>query len=128
MSVDTLKTVASTLVDYCRTGQEAKGLSELYALDATSTEAGPGPDGGDPLSNGVDAIRGKHAWWAENFEVHSITVDGPYLHGDKSFAVIFEIDATHTASGQRQAMKEVALYTLNDAGKIIAEAFFMSAG
>ena len=87
-------------------------------------EAEQGPDGTDPESKGVEAIKGKHAWWAENFEVHDAAVDGPYVHGDDRFAVIFEIDATHKASSQRNRMKEVAIYTTNPAGQIVREEFY----
>ncbi|MEM8787438.1 MAG: SnoaL-like domain-containing protein [Pseudomonadota bacterium] len=123
MSTDTLKTVANTLADYCRTDKEEQGLSELYASDAVSVEATEGPSG-DRVATGLEAIRGKHQWWADNFEVHAAGVDGPFLHGDDRFSLIFDIDATHKQSGQRQAMKEVAVYSLNDAGKIAREEFF----
>ncbi len=115
--------VAAKLVAHCRAGTEEQGLDELYASDAISIEAMAGPSG-SAVSEGVEAIRGKHAWWAENFEVHGANVDGPYVNGD-SFSVIFEIDATEKASGQRMPMKEVALYDVAD-GKIVRESFFMA--
>ncbi|MEO1313112.1 MAG: nuclear transport factor 2 family protein [Pseudomonadota bacterium] len=124
MTKETLKTVAETLVSYCREGKEAQGLEELYASDAVSMEAAPSPDGMGPESKGIDAIRGKHAWWEENFEVHDATVDGPFVHGDDRFAVIFALDATHKQSGKREAMREVAIYTLNAEGKIAREEFY----
>lgn len=123
MSVDTLKAVADTLVEYCKTQQEEKGLSELYDPGAISVEAMAMP-GMDRASEGVDAIRGKHAWWNENFEVHSAEVQGPFLHADDRFAVIFSLDATNKANGERSAMQEVGLYTINAAGKIVREEFF----
>lgn len=122
---DTLKSVAETLVRYCREGKEQQGLDELYAEDAASYEAQPGPDGGSREFIGLDAIRGKHAWWGENFEVHGLEVDGPYLHGDDRFAVNFGIDATMKASGERSQVKEVAVYRINGAGKIAREEFYM---
>ncbi|MSU89537.1 nuclear transport factor 2 family protein [Rhodobacteraceae bacterium 2CG4] len=124
MPSDTLKSVASQLVENCRTGNEEKGLKELYAEDAVSVEAAD-VDGSGRQVSGLDGIRGKHAWWDEHFEVHSSNVDGPYLHGDDQFSVVFEVDATDKARGARFQMKEVAVYTLNAAGKIAREAFFM---
>lgn len=124
MSVDALTKTARTLVDYCKTQQEHKGLEELYDPAAVSVEAMPGPDGSDPVSKGIEAIRGKHAWWNGNFEVHGGTLDGPYIHGDDRFAVIFEIDATEKASGMRWQMKEVAVYEVNGSGRIVRESFY----
>ncbi len=123
MSADALKKTAETLAEYCRTQQEDKGLSELYDDGAVSVEMSPMPGTDSAESVGVDAIKGKHEWWGANFEVHGGGVEGPYLHGDDKFALIFEIDATEKASGQRWQMKEVAVYTVNDAGKIVREEF-----
>ncbi len=124
MSVETLKRTADTLVEYCKTHQEAKGLDELYDPNCVSVEAQamPGTDGRE--ITGVDGIKGKHDWWGENFEVHGSDVQGPYLHGDDRFSVIFEIDTTNKMSGERSQMKEVAVYTTNADGKIMREEFF----
>ncbi|QHQ36970.1 SnoaL-like domain-containing protein [Algicella marina] len=124
MAREALKQTAETLVEYCRTGQEEKGLEELYAPDAVSVEpmAMPGTDSRE--TEGVEGIKGKHLWWSENFEVHGGDVQGPYFHGDDRFAVIFEIDATEKSSGKREKMKEVGLYTIDAAGKIRREEFF----
>jgi ketosteroid isomerase-like protein len=118
---DTLSTLAHALVMHCRNGTEEDGLNTLYAPDCISVEAFD--VSGPRVTEGLDGIRGKHAWWAENFEVHGGSVDGPHLHGDDRFAVIFEMDATHKESGQRTQMKEVAIYTIAQ-GKIVREEFF----
>jgi ketosteroid isomerase-like protein len=47
----------------------------------------------------------------------------PFLHGDDRFAVIFDIDATEKATGQRMPMREVAVYHVAD-GRIVREEFF----
>lgn len=46
-------------------------------------------------------------------EIHAVTVDGPYVHGDR-FAVRFSFDETHTPSGQRHTTTKVSLYTVAD--------------
>lgn len=118
----TLESIANRLVQHCREGTEEQGLAELYAPDAVSIEAGA-PEGVDPSARGLDSIRAKHVWWAENFEVHSTSATGPFLHGDNRFAVIFAMDVTERASGNRSQSQEVAIYTI--AGdKIICEEFF----
>ena len=121
---DTLKAVADKMVHNCKTQNETEGLATLYAADAVSVEMAPMPGERSAVTEGLEGIKGKHAWWDENFEVHNADVDGPYLHGDDSFAVIFGIDATEKASGQRWKMKEVAIYTLGGDGKIVKEAFY----
>ncbi|MGB0496937.1 MAG: SnoaL-like domain-containing protein [Rubricella sp.] len=119
-----LKDIADRLVAHCRAGTEAEGLATLYSDDATSAEAASDPKGDTPrVVKGLDAIRGKHAWWNENFIVHDAKVEGPFLHGDDRFAVIFEMDAEEKASGMRWEMKEVAIYTVKD-DRIVGEEFY----
>lgn len=116
-----LKQIAETLIQACRDGTEADLLSNHYAEDAVSVEAMD--MGGGRETKGLDGIRGKHAWWEENFEMHSAEMAGPYLHGDDRFAVTFKVDATEKATGKREVMNEVAIYTVND-GKIVREEFY----
>ena len=108
--------IGTQLVKHCQNGTEMTGLSELYHAEATSLE----PDGKN--AQGVAAIKEKHQWWAENFEVHEAKVDGPFPNDDE-FTLIFEMDVTHKESQQRSKMKEVGLYKLKD-DKIVSERFF----
>ncbi|MEM9010382.1 MAG: nuclear transport factor 2 family protein [Pseudomonadota bacterium] len=119
----TTREIADKLVQYCRTGDTITGLNDLYAADAVSVEAAPQPGSDGVETSGRDGIIGKHQWWDENFEVHGGEVDGPYMHGDDRFGVIFEMDVTHKASGERSAMKEFGVYTVKN-GKIVREEFF----
>lgn len=116
---------AKTLTQYCNEGKEEQGLSELYAEDCLSVEALDMPGG--PMGRemkGLDQLRKKHEWWFANNEVHSSSAEGPYLHGENSFSLVFEMDVTDKNSGNRVQMKEVGLYTTNDDGMIIREEFF----
>jgi hypothetical protein len=54
-------------------------------------------------------------------EVHSATVEGPFVNGDE-FAVVFKLDSTMKKSGERSEMQEVAVYTVKD-DKIVHERF-----
>ena len=114
--------IAQKLCDHCRNGTEAQALQELYAQDAVSIEPMAMPDK-DPVSTGIAAIQAKHDWWREGFEVHDTSMEGPFVNGD-NFSVIFEMDVTEKASGNRWKGKEVALYEVAD-GKIVRESFFM---
>ena len=118
----TLKDIADALVEACKTQNEAQLLETAYAPDAVSVEAADFSGAGRETV-GIDGLRGKHAWWAANFDVHGGNVEGPFLHGDDRFAVIFDIDATEKASGERSQMREVAIYHVAN-GKIVREEFF----
>ena len=124
MFSDTLTNTATTLVKYCQTGQERKGLDELYAPHCTSAEALSMGGEIPRVVEGLDAIRAKHDWWEANNEVHSTTAEGPFLHGEDQFSVIFGMDVTDKATGTRTQMQEVGHYTVDSDGKIVSEAFY----
>jgi len=126
MTAETTRATADRLVSHCRAGTTQQGLTELYDPDAVSVEAMAMPGGGDRETRGVDGIRGKHEWWDSAMEVHSASAEGPFVHGDDRFAVIFEFDATERTTGKRSGMREVAIYTVDDAGKIVREEFYYS--
>lgn len=115
--------VGARLVELCRAGKEATALEELYHAEAVSVESVCMPGAESRETHGLDGIRAKHDWWNGAMEVHSANVDGPYPHGEDRFGVIFEMDATDKASGQRQAMKEIAVFHVAD-GQIVREEFF----
>lgn len=115
--------IANDLVQYCRNNEEAKCLDTLYADNAVSVEAFPMPGQDSPETHGLDGIRGKHDWFFSNNEVHSQDVEGPFMHGDNRFGVIFSMDVTDKNSGQRGQMKELGVYTV-DNDKIVREEFF----
>ena len=123
---DTLMKIAETLADCCRNGRESEALDTLYAPDAVSIEA-LSFNGDDPMTVGLEGIRGKHDWWNGAFDVHASSVGGPYFHGSDTFALTFEVDATNRESGERSAMKEIGIYTIAK-GKIIRESFFYTTG
>lgn len=117
--------IGQKYVALCKEGQFEKCLDTLFAKDAVSVEAQV-PPGMDRTANGLDAIRAKGKWWAENHTIHKAEVFGPYPHGDR-FAVRFVLDVTNKPSGNRMAMDEIGLFTVVD-GKITREEFFYSMG
>lgn len=124
MSAETLRETAEKLVANCREGREAQGLDELYRQDAVSVEAMDMDGPGSAVSNGLAAIKAKHDWWSGAFEVTGGKVEGPYLHGADRFAVIFAMETRNKATGETSAMQEVAVYTVDETGKIVREEFF----
>ncbi len=118
-----VRAVADKLVECCREGREAELLDAHYAPDAVSAEAVAMPGTDSAEAHGVAAIKAKHDWWNGAFEVHEASITGPYFHGPDRFGVIFELDTTERASGNRMPMKEFAVYTVAD-GKITREEFY----
>jgi ketosteroid isomerase-like protein len=114
-------TIAEELVSFCRAGRNVDAINTLYSPDIVSVES-MGNATMPREMKGLDAIRGKNQWWADNNEVHSATVDGPFL-GDDKFAVYYNYDVTFKPTGKRNNMEEMALYTVKD-GKIAHEQFF----
>ena len=115
-------TVADELVSFCRVGKNLDAINSLYSPDIVSIES-MGNEQMPQEMKGIDAIRGKNQWWSENNEVHSATVDGPFVGNDDKFAVYYNYDVTSKPTGKRNNMEEMALYTVKD-GKIVREQFF----
>jgi ketosteroid isomerase-like protein len=119
----TLTEIANELVAGCRENRTRENLDRLYAADAVSVEAMD--MGGGAVTTGLAGIHGKHDWWEANFTMHGGSVEGPFLHGDDRFAVIFDMDTTENATGRRSQGREVGVYHVKD-GKIVREEFFYS--
>ncbi|WP_309605520.1 nuclear transport factor 2 family protein [Phenylobacterium sp.] len=113
--------IANDLVALCRQGKFAESGEKYWAHDVLSVE----PMGDSPESRGIDAARGKGAWWQANHDIHGVEVEGPYVNGDQ-FVVRFRMDVTPKASGQRMTMDEMGVYTVRG-GKIAEERFFYAA-
>jgi len=114
-------TVAKELVKLCREGKNMEAIDKLYSKDIVSVE----PMGNEQMPaemKGIEAIKGKNQWWAENNEVHKAEVEGPFV-GDNMFAVHGTYETTFKPTGRRGTMTEMALYTVKD-GKIVREQFF----
>ncbi|MEE9329870.1 MAG: SnoaL-like domain-containing protein [Parvularculaceae bacterium] len=123
---ENLSQTAQQLVKNCNTGKEAQGLKQLYADNCISAEAVAMPGMENREIQGVQAIQGKHDWWNSAHEVHSQNANGPFMHGDDKFSVVFDMDITNKETGDRQKMQEVGMYTVDTQGKIVREEFFYS--
>ncbi|HVO99730.1 MAG TPA: nuclear transport factor 2 family protein [Bryobacteraceae bacterium] len=120
--------VGKKLADLCREGKFIEAMNELYSPNIVSIEAGSAPNMPARME-GIEAIRGKAAWWDANHEVHKAEVAGPWPNGDR-FIVRITLDVTAKGgpmAGKRFTMDEAALYTVKD-GKIVQEEFFYSMG
>lgn len=117
-----VRTLANKTVEANNSGDARALLDEIYAEHAVSVEAQAMP-GASAEFAGLDAIRGKYDWWEGAHELHSSKAEGPFIHGDTRFGVIYEIDVTNKESGERSQMRELGLYTIEN-GKIVREEFF----
>ena len=108
--------VAEAFTALLREGKDAG--EAFWHEDVSSIE----PAGDMRAVHGIEAVRGKGAWWYANHDVHGFEVEGPYVNDDQ-FALHMRIDVTVKATGQRLQMVEVGLYTVQDA-KVVEERFF----
>lgn len=111
--------IAAGFTALCKAGKFDEAGKTYWSEDVVSIEAMPGPMA---EARGKAAVLAKGDWWAANNEIHSFETEGPFPNGDQ-FAVIFRMDVTAKATGQRNRMDEVGLYTVRD-GQIIEERFF----
>ena len=119
-----LRKIADATVAANDVGGDVEALFSTYyhpdcvSLEGMAMEGGPGRE-----AKGLDAILAKGEWWFANHDVHETTVEGPFLHGENQFAVVYGIDVTTKSTGERMKMREVGLYTV-EGGKIVREEFF----
>ncbi|GAA3636717.1 nuclear transport factor 2 family protein [Flavivirga jejuensis] len=117
----TTQEVAEQLVNYCRQGQFAEAIQELYGQNIVSIE----PDGAPVKeTKGLEAVIEKGQQFNEMVEeVHSMEVSDP-LVADKFFSCSMKMDVTFKGA-PRISMDEVCVYTVED-GKIVREEFFFT--
>ncbi|WP_306133241.1 nuclear transport factor 2 family protein [Roseivivax marinus] len=118
-----LKDIAQALVEGCNAGAEVDYLDRLYADDAVSVESAAMPGMDSRETRGLDGIRGKHAWWDSATADVVSRAEGPFLHGDDRFAVIFHAKGRMVADDSTFEMREVAVYYVSG-GRIVREEFF----
>lgn len=111
--------VAIAFTEMLRNGDHAGAAKTFNHPDIVSIEAMDGPMA---HVTGAAAVAEKAKWWEENHTVHEMEVEGPFVNGDQ-FMVEFDVDVTVKATGERQEMEEIGLYTVRD-GKIVEEKFF----
>ncbi|MGL5116309.1 MAG: SnoaL-like domain-containing protein [Beijerinckiaceae bacterium] len=111
--------VAHAFTDLLKKGDHAGAAKQFNDPEIVSLEAA-----GSPMERvvGTAAVEAKSKWWYDNHTVHDTSADGPFINGDK-FMVLFDMDITPKATGIREEMSEIGLYTIKD-GKIVEEQFF----
>ena len=119
-----LAATAKALAACCRENRTDEGLDALYADDVVSVEP-VSPTGGGPRTTiGLEALRDKHAAWFKAVELHDCRCEGPFYNGEDRFGLIFSTEAAFRATGEPNNSRELAIYTVNDEGRIVREEFF----
>ena len=117
----TTQEVADKLVNYCRQGQFAEAVQELYGQNIVSIE----PDGAPVKeTKGFEAVVAKGKQFTDMVdEVHGREVSDPIV-ADKFFSCTMKMDVTFKGMG-RMTMEEVCVYKVED-GKVVWEEFFFT--
>ncbi|MEY3235327.1 nuclear transport factor 2 family protein [Aquidulcibacter sp.] len=74
------------------------------------------------VAEGIPALIAKGEWWYRTHKVHGVETHGPYVNGNQ-FALRFVMNITNKESGERVAMDEIAVYTMESV-KISEERFY----
>jgi len=119
--------VAKQLVAYCRQQQWETAIEALYADDAVHDELMAMPGMPQTTRGKADLLTASAKWCADN-TVHSVEIGDP-LVSEGVFAVRMMLDVTSASMGNtRIQMSEIAVYRVNDAGKITHVNFFYPLG
>src|SRR5262245_13126270 len=112
-----LQSVATKFVDLCSQGKNFDVMRTMYAPEIVSVEG----DGAETA--GQQPVIHKSEIWQSDNQIHSERVRGPYYNGKNQFAVHFSFDVTRKATGKRETIEEVGVYTVAK-DKITREQFF----
>jgi len=122
----TTQEIADRLVEMNRQNLHLEIYEELYDLETVESIENWSER---EVHKGYDAIKKKGDFWNSAVEeMHETKVSDP-LVADGSFAVTFYMDVTYNENmgpdmAGRSVMTELAIYHVNDAGKIYREEFF----
>ncbi len=114
--------------EFVQAMRDRRGIShvtEIYSENAESVEAVVPPGRDVRIAKGRGAIRAKRQDWVATHEIHTLDVDGPYVHPPNQFGVRFAAEVTQKATGKQMQLSEVAIYSV-EGGKIVREEFFMA--
>ena len=120
----TTQEVANQLVALCKKGNSHEAIEQLYSPNIVSTEAAGSPPNGSRQAKGLDDVRAKAKWFAENHETHSTTVEGPLVAGDY-FSAAFNLDVTYKPEKRRFNLEVIGLYKVAD-GKVASQELFFT--
>ncbi len=74
---------------------------------------------------GRASVEAKNTEWMKDHRLHGASAEGPFV-GSTGFAIRFRMDVETIATGQRQVMDEIGVYTVRG-GKVSREEFMYAA-
>ncbi len=113
--------IAEQLVNYCRQGQFAEAIQNLYGQNIVSIE----PEGAPVKETvGLEAVIAKAQQFNDMVEeIHGMEISDPIV-ADKFFSCTMKMDVTYKGA-PRTSMEEICLYKVEE-GKIVREEFFFT--
>ena len=105
------------LVEMCNDSKNFDVMEQMYADGMVSVE----PTG--QATTGKQAVIDKSKKWADDNEIHSQAVQGPFFHGEDRFATQSTWKVTRNDTGETVTLNEVTVYTVKD-GQLVKEEFF----
>ena len=105
------------LVEMCNDSKNFDVMEQMYADDMVSVE----PSG--EATTGKQAVIDKSKKWADDNEILSQSVQGPFFHGENRFATQSTWKVTRNDTGETVTLNEATVYTVKD-DKIVKEEFF----
>ena len=114
------KIIADAFTALCAKGKFNEAGQTYWSDDIVSCEA----MAGDMAEiKGRTAVEAKGVAWHASHDVHSVNVEGPYVHGHQ-FLVRFTMEVTPKGA-ECMKIDEMGLYSVLE-GKIVEERFFFS--
>lgn len=120
MSTQTLsqtQELGRKLVEMCNQSKNFDVMEQMYADDIVSIEPGGN------ATRGKQAVIDKSKKWANDNEIHSESVTGPFFHGQDRFATQTTWKVTRNDTGETETLDEISVYTVKD-DQLIQEEFF----
>jgi len=111
------KALANKVVEMCNDSKNFDVMEQMYAEEMVSVE----PDG--QATHGKQAVIDKSKKWADENEIQSESVQGPFFHGDDRFATQTTWKVTRNDTGKTVTLNEITVYTAKD-GQLVREEFF----
>ena len=119
-SASDLAAVAADFTALWEAGDFRAAGEKYWSEDVVSIEPHDLPDGTPAVCRGIEAVRAKVLRWIATHGVEDLSVDGPFITGDR-FAVFADMLIAH--AGRRIPHSQIAVFVVRD-GRIIEEHHF----
>ena len=120
--MQSIQEVARDFTAMLRAGQFEAAGKRFWAPDVASIEPMDVPGGIRTTVSGADAARIKCVARFDTVRIEEIGIDGPFVTGNQ-FVLFLDLVTVDAASGVRQPVTEIVLYTVRG-GQIAEERYF----